>query len=124
MDITPHEQEQRPWRVLGTDGHTKISVAPPCSVRVQVGDVVAVVPMDVALALQTDEAKAFLKDPAVAPFLYAGSERESRIRAARLLASKKLSKLRREFVDALVQANLASESEAWTLASLKYPIDL
>lgn len=124
MDIREHGPDQRPWRVLGEAGGAKISVAPPTSIRIEACGLVAVVPLPLVLALQTAEARAFLSDPAVVPFMYAANDRESRIRAAKLLASKGLAKSRRELVDALTKQHGLSEVEAWDLARLKYPLDL
>lgn len=121
MDIEEHELNQRPWRILGKSGEVKISVAPPTSIRVEVGGHTAILPIQIVMALQTDEAREFVTNPAVGSFLYGTSERESRIRAARKIAELGLAKKRRDFVDSLM-AHGVSVGEAWELAKLKYPI--
>lgn len=121
MDITDLPREAAPWKILGTGDGAKISVAPPTSIRIEACGLVAVVPLPLVLALQTPDAINFVKDPAVAPFMYAANDRDSRIRAARLVANRKLASQRRDFVASLKAQFAVSDAEAWNLARLKYP---
>lgn len=123
MEVSEHKPDQKPWKILGQSGSVRLSVAATGSLKVEIEGRATLVPIEVVWVLQNTEAIAFVKDPAVAPFFYAASDRDSRVRAARLIASQKLSQVRRECVARLVSAG-ASESEAWLLACQKHPLDL
>lgn len=120
MDINETKPDQRPWRIIGRDNSTSISIAPGGGVKVQAAGRTVVIPFEVAMVLQSEEARRFIADPAVAPFLYAASERESRLRAAKMIAEKDLTAKRRDFVHKAVKIGV-SEPEAWALARLKFP---
>lgn len=121
MHISPVNQLGSPWRVIGKSGEASLAVSPDGRVKVQAGGQVAVIPLAIALALGTQEAKAFLSDPVVAEFLYAPADRAARVRAAKALADTARVNERRGYVALLVSEGLASEPEAWALARLKYP---
>lgn len=121
MEITDLPYDKRPWKVLGA-GDAKIMIAPPCSVKIEACGIVDIVPMPIVIALQTEDAIAFMKSPAVVPFMYAANDRDSRIRAARDLAKLGISKKRRDFVQQLTVQHGVAEAEAWELARLKFPI--
>lgn len=114
------------WKVLGTDGHTRISIAAPSSVKVEVGEgefkQTLVIPIEIVVALQTAEAQTFIKSPLVAPFMWAANERKSRVQAAKGLANLELGRLRREYVALIGQLDPSmGVGEAWALARLKHP---
>lgn len=115
-----------PWKIMGTDGHTKLSVSAPTSIKVEVGvgeeKVTVVLPIQVVVALQTKEAIEFISSPLVAPFMWAANDRDSRVNAAKGVANLELGRKRREFV-AMAQAadpNLGV-GEAWALARMIHP---
>ncbi len=117
---------QGPWKIMGTDGHTKISVSPPTSIKIEVGEgearVSCIVPIQVAVALQTQEAIEFIQSPLIAPFFWAKSERAPRTQAANGLANIDLGRERRAYVALIQQIEPGiALGEAWDIARLKYP---
>lgn len=115
-------QEGQPWRVIGRSGEAELSVSPDGRVKVKVGTAVCVVPVAVAIALQTQEARDFLSDQAVGQFLFAYSDREARVKAARDLAKTETINQRRDYAAQIVGMGLAPMAEAWALARLKFPL--
>lgn len=124
LKISEKTQDQRPWRILGEHGDVKISIAPPSRVKIECGGLSAILPVQLVVALQTPQAIDFISNPSVSAFLFAHSDRESRIRAARSIASLGIGRKRRDFVDHLIKDHALSEREAWTLAMAKFPTHL
>ena len=121
MKILPVNQPGSPWRVIGQRGDVSLCVSPDGKVKVQVGDSVAVIPVAIAVALQTQEARQFLGDPVVAEFLFAPAERTTRIKAAERLADSERLNKRRAFVALLLGQGVCPEHDAWIAAGKVYP---
>ena len=128
MDIQPLAADQGPWKVMGalkylhatSPGQFTIRVSPG-SLKVELGGAVYVLPVELVVALQSEETKRFLSDPTVAPFLYGTGDRDSRVNGARKLALLELGQKRRDLVAHLMTDHGLTEREAWNVARIKYP---
>ena len=120
MGIALSKDKESKWRVVGSHGGAEYAVAHGGLVKVKVGPSVSVMPVRIALQIVPPEVRAFLGDPKVAEFLRP-SVREPRIEAARALANKDHDASRAQF-QAELMAHGVSESEAWDLARIKFPI--
>lgn len=108
------------YKLLGKSEDMLIAIGADATVKVQVGQIKMLIPIQIAIALGSKEAQSFLADPAIAAYLYASSERESRVYAANTLLNRDLNDKRRAFVAEVTAQGLASEQEAWVLAKVKF----
>ncbi len=108
------------YKVLGKSEDMTIAVGADSTIKVQVGGLKMIIPIQIAIALGSQEAQSFLADPAIAAYLYASSELESRVYAANTLVKRDLNDKRRNFVAEILASGLASEAEALVLAKLKF----
>lgn len=108
------------YKLLGKSEDMLIAIGANSTLKVQVGQIKMIIPIQIAIALGSKEAQTFLGDPAIAAYLYASSESESRVYAANTLLKRDLNDKRRAFVAEIVASGLAGEPEAWILAKLKF----
>lgn len=109
------------YKLLGRSEDLVMELGANATIKITVGQTVVVLPARVVHAIQSQPAIDYLRDPAIATFLYAANERETRVWAARELVSSELMDLRREFKRQLMEFGL-SEAEAFILARTKYPV--
>ncbi len=108
------------YRLLGKTKDTTIEIGADATVRVTAGKTTMVIPIQLALALQTEQAKKFLSDPVIASYLVAQNDRETRLWAAQELLRKAVQDQRRDWVVRAVENGLLDEQTAWILARLKF----